>query len=242
MLMTLCGEDPTHAAGLAQVSESPDLAGEIMGYPAGFCANHCDFLHQLAESMGNAVDVRDAVTYNHSLQVAEVASLLARALGLPPTQAETIHIAGHLHDIGKIGIPDAVLKKEGPLTDDDWLWIRKHPETGARITGPVQAFNGVGGITEIILCHHERYDGKGYPCSLRGNSIPKGARIIAVADTLSALLQDRPYRKGTGFEEAMEEIVSCSWSQFDPAVVRALKKNREAVEDYFRQRRFSTAV
>lgn len=186
----------------------------------------CSSLHEFAESLGNTVDAKDADTYNHSQEVAEVAQLLAYAMGMTAEEVEKVHIAGHLHDIGKIGIPDSVLKKEGRLNDAEWLWMRRHPEIGAKILSPVKAFNGEGGITDIILCHHERYDGGGYPQGLKGDAIPRGARIIAVADTLSALLQNRPYRKGTGFDAAIAEIVRCSGSQFDPLVVAALGKVR----------------
>ncbi len=190
-----------------------------------------DQLHQFAESLGNAVDARDTTTYNHSWEVAEVARMLARALGLSPEQAETVHVAGHLHDIGKIGMPDAILKKPGRLTDEEWRLMKHHPEVGTDIVRPIEAFCSRGGVADMILCHHERFDGKGYPLGLMGEDIPLGARIIAVADTLSALLQDRPYRSGTCFEAAMAEIRRCAGTQFDPIVVIALESiSKETVE------------
>jgi HD-GYP domain-containing protein (c-di-GMP phosphodiesterase class II) len=207
-------------------------------YPVGLCANHCEFLHQFAESLGNTVDARDTATYNHSREVAEVGYLLACAMKLQHAEAVAVHIAGHLHDIGKIGIPDSVLKKDGPLDLEDWHWIKKHPEIGARIVRPVEAFNGIGGIADMILSHHERYDGGGYPLGLTGEAIPVGARIIAVADTLSALLQDRPYRRGTSLEAAVGEIIRCSGTQFDPAVVTALRGILGPVGKFFLGRYF----
>ncbi|TSK05108.1 MAG: HD-GYP domain-containing protein [Geobacter sp.] len=179
-------------------------------------------LHQFAESLGHAVDARDQDTFNHSWEVAELSRRIALALGLSAEQAETVHLAGHLHDIGKIGVADNVLKKQGALTDREWLEMKRHPEMGAAIIRPVEAFSGSGGIADMVLCHHERFDGGGYPKGLSGVRIPLGARIIAVADTVSAMMQNRPYRKGTTFEAAAEEIKRCAGTQFDPAVVSAL--------------------
>lgn len=179
-------------------------------------------LHQFAESLGHAVDARDSDTFNHSVEVADVARLLAEALGLSPSQAGTVHLAGHLHDIGKIGVPDSILRKPGGLSAEEWGRMKRHPEIGAGILRPIEAFAEKGGIADMVLYHHERFDGTGYPHGLKGCRIPLGARIIAVADALSALLQNRPYRKGSGFAAALAEIGRCSGSQFDPAVVEAL--------------------
>ncbi len=195
------------------------------------CLSGCLSLHQFAEALGNAVDARDPQLYNHSRDVAETARLLADGMGLSPTDTELVHIAGHLHDIGKIGIPDTVLNKQGTLDRGDWLWMERHPEIGAEIVRPVPAFNAPGGVADIILSHHERYDGNGYPGRLRKEAIPLGARIVAVADTLSALLRDRPYRDGCSFDEALAEIVRCAGTQFDPVVVRKLIAIRDRARD-----------
>ena len=208
------------AAGIATLASLAEHAG-------------VEQLHQFAESLGHAVDARDSDTFNHSWEVAEVSRMLAQALGLSPQQAETVHLAGHLHDIGKIGVPDAILKKQGRLSDEEWRQMRRHPETGAVIIRPIEAFARKGGIADMVLFHHERFDGAGYPQRLQGEQIPLGARIIAVADTLSALLQNRPYRQGTSFEEALTEIGRCAGSQFDPAVVLALESIRSRVLCYF---------
>ncbi len=180
--------------------------------------------HQLAESLGHAVDARDAYTSTHSDQVAEICRLLVMALGLPSRALNVIHLAGHLHDIGKIGIPDAILRKQGPLDEEESRLMRLHPEIGARILKPVQGFNEPGGVSEIVLHHHEKFDGSGYPNQLYGEAIPLGARIAAVADTYSALVQDRPYRPGRSHELALYEIYRHSGSQFDPQVVQALRE------------------
>lgn len=187
-------------------------------------------LHQLAQSLGNAVDAKDPTTFNHSEDVARTSELLARLLGLSDTEVETIHIAAHLHDIGKIGIPDRILKKPGRLDDEELKQIRLHPEIGARIVEPILSFSDPAGVADIILHHHERFDGSGYPKGLSGEAIPLGARIIAVADTLSAMLQNRYYRRGTTFEKALEEIVRCSGSQFDPQIAAAMYTYRDQFE------------
>jgi HD-GYP domain-containing protein (c-di-GMP phosphodiesterase class II) len=184
------------------------------------CAENCLSLHQFSESLGNAVDAKDNLTYNHSQHVAVISYLIALALGCSAKQADVVHIAGHLHDIGKIGVPDTVLKKQDKFTDEDWKWMKRHPEIGANIVAPAKVFKSKRGIYEIILHHHERFDGAGYPAGLKGKDISIGARIVAVADTLSALIQDRLYRKGRSFDNAVEEILKNSGTQFDPIVVK----------------------
>jgi len=195
------------------------------------CSLGCPSLHQFAETLGNAVDAKDPQLHNHSWDVAEVGRVLASGMGLSPKEAELIHIAGHLHDIGKIGIPDSVLKKQGPLSEEEWRWMKRHPEIGAEIVRPVPAFNVAGGIADIILAHHERFSGGGYPFGIKGEAISLGARIVAVADTLSALLRDRPYHRGCSFNEAVAEIQRCSGTQFDPVVVCTLEKKRDEVRE-----------
>ena len=192
-----------------------------------------DYVHQFAESLGNTVDAKDPLTFNHSQEVAQISQILARTMALSDSKVDRIHLAGHLHDIGKIGIPDSILKKQGRLNREEWTWIKKHPEMGAKIVRPVTSFGVRGGVSDMILFHHEAFDGTGYPFGLRGAEIPLGARIIAVADTLSALLQNRPYRPGTSLELALAEIRRCSGSQFDPSVVEALGAAIEGVSGLF---------
>lgn len=185
-------------------------------------------LHQFAESLGNAIDAKDPHTSMHSDEVAQVSHALALTMGLPPREADIIHVAGHLHDIGKIGVPDSVLQKQGPLAPDEWRAIRRHPEAGADILRPVVALSNLG-IVDMVLHHHERYDGSGYPLGLRGPDIPLGARIIALADSLSAILQNRPYRKARDFQAARREIIGCSGTHFDPRVVDAFIRSAETI-------------
>ncbi len=175
-------------------------------------------VHELAAALGRAIDAKDSHTMAHSEEVAEVAKVLAAGLRLPPAHVQAVHVAGHLHDIGKIGVPDAVLGKPGALTDEEWRSMRSHPATGADILAPLSCLSAMG-VVAMVRAHHERFDGKGYPNGLAGTAIPLGARIIAVADSLSAMLQRRPYRPAMDFEAARREIVACAGSQFDPAVV-----------------------
>jgi putative nucleotidyltransferase with HDIG domain len=193
-------------------------------------------LHQFAESLGNAVDARDSDTFNHSWEVAEFSRQIAEALGLPERQVETVHLAGHLHDIGKIGIPDSILRKQGALSSEEWLLMKRHPDIGAEIIRPIEAFASRGGVTDMVHFHHERFDGTGYPRGLKGYLIPLGARIIAVADTLSALLQNRPYRSGTTFDAALAEIRRCAGTHFDPEIVLALETIAGQVHEFFQDR------
>lgn len=190
-------------------------------------------VHQFAESLGNAIDAKDHYTCSHSEEVAVVAQMLAVEMGLSPRESELLHIAGHLHDIGKIGLPDSILKKRGRLTEEEYELVKKHPAMGADIVKPVASVAGLDQITGIILHHHERYDGGGYPHGLKGRQIPFGARLIAVADTLSAMASNRPYRKALEFEKIVQEIKDCSGSQFDPAVVDAFLACADRIGEYF---------
>ena len=206
---------------------------------SGACGSACprddaaiitSVLHEFAESLGAAVDAKDRHTRQHSEEVAVVAHALALGLGLGADQADIIHVAAHLHDVGKIGIPDAVLGKPGPLDDGEFALIRRHPVIGAEIVRPVRVLRECG-IMDMVLHHHERFDGKGYPVGLRGGAIPRGARIIAVADSLSAMLQKRPYRAAMDFEEAAAELEAGAGSQFDPLVVRAFLNARVTIRE-----------
>ncbi len=184
----------------------------------GPCAQNT--AHQLAESLGRAVDARDRRLFQHSEMVAEISSLLAQAHGLTPRQTTMVHMAAHLHDVGKIGIPDHILHKPGPLSPEEWAIMRQHPRMGADILRPVHLFRGSPGVCEIVLAHHERFDGKGYPHGLAGSAIPLGARIVAVADAFSAMTEERPYRTSLTMDQAVEEIVRNSGTMFDPCVVK----------------------
>ncbi len=186
------------------------------------------FLHELSESLGRAIDAKDPCTSTHSEEVATVSHALALALRLTPGDADIIHIAGHLHDIGKIGIPDAILFKPDRLSDEEWGVVRRHPGMGAEMLRPVAALQ-LHGIPAMVGQHHERFDGKGYPQGFSGRAIHPGARIIAVADGLSAMMQRRSYRAAWTFDEALEEVVRCRGTQYDPEVVDALRATQAPV-------------
>ena len=178
-------------------------------------------IHQFSESLGVAIDAKDPYTKCHSVEVAEVAHAMAGWLGLAPQEAELIHIGGHLHDIGKIGVSDSVLNKPGRLTAGEWIQMKKHPQVGAEILAPIKGIAKTG-LPEMVLHHHEWFDGTGYPMGLSGPQIPMGARIIAVADTFSAMLSHRSYRPAKEPCTAMRELARCSGTQFDPVVVESL--------------------
>lgn len=188
-------------------------------------------LHLFAESLGNAIDAKDHCTCLHSEEVAIIAQAIGIQLELSQMETQLLHIAGHLHDIGKIGIPDSILKKDSTLTDEEYQEIKLHPQLGAEIVTPVMGAVGNGEIVKVILHHHERFDGKGYPNGISGYDIPLGARIIAVADSLSAMLQNRPYREAMEYEDVVEEIIRCAGTQFDPVIVAAFVTIKDGVYD-----------
>ncbi len=173
----------------------------------------------------SALDAREHETSDHSIRVVEYTVAIANQLGLKGGELEEIGRGALLHDIGKIGVPDAVLLKPGKLTPDEWVEMRKHPDIGFRMIEPIP-FLSVPAT--IVLSHQERWDGQGYPRNLARNEIHIGARIFAVADTLDAMTSDRPYRKGTTFANAVAEITRCGGSQFDPEVVKAFNVIGEA--------------
>lgn len=199
---------------------------ETIGYAQ--CPAVSGDIHQFAESLGLAIDAKDHFTRLHSEEVAVVAQMLALAMGMTPAAADHVHIAGHLHDLGKIGIPDRVLQKAGKLTMREWELIKQHPAMGAAIMAPVH-FLSANGITAMVYHHHEAYNGGGYPDNVAGDQIPLGARIIAVADSVSAMMQNRPYRLGMAFADVMQEIVDAAGVRYDPEVVRVLLRNADNV-------------
>jgi HD-GYP domain-containing protein (c-di-GMP phosphodiesterase class II) len=166
----------------------------------------------------NAVEARDAYTGKHAERVTAYGIALAEAAGIDMETLPGIEFGFLLHDVGKVAVPDAILFKPGSLSDDEFAMIATHPVIGAEILRGVD-FLGDGQL--VVRHHHERWDGRGYPDKLSGDAIPLAARVFAVADALDALTTDRPYRRGTHFSRAREEIRSNAGSQFDPAVVAA---------------------
>jgi putative nucleotidyltransferase with HDIG domain len=168
------------------------------------------------EAMGDALDLRDAETEGHSKRVTGYAIALAREMGLNADELKVIARGAFLHDIGKIATPDEVLLKPGKLNERETEIMREHCERGYEMVRKIAFLREA---SEIVYAHQERFDGTGYPRGFRGDEIPLGARIFAIADTLDAITSDRPYRRGRSFAEAREEIARCSGKQFDPAIV-----------------------
>jgi putative nucleotidyltransferase with HDIG domain len=168
------------------------------------------------EAMGDALDLRDEETEGHSKRVTAYTIALARAMGLDPDELRVIARGAFLHDIGKIATPDNILLKPGRLNAEEMSIMREHCERGYEMVRKIPFLREAA---EIVYAHQERFDGSGYPRGLRAKEIPLGARIFAIADTLDAMTSDRPYRKGTTFAIASEEIARCSGGQFDPQIV-----------------------
>ena len=171
------------------------------------------------QALARAVDAKSPWTAGHSERVTRLALKLADILILDPRERENLHRAALLHDIGKLGVPAAILDKPGKLSEQEFETIKTHPQTGARILEPIKEYTA---LIPMILQHHERFDGKGYPHGLSGNSIHLGARILAVADTFDAMKSERPYRDGMPLERVMGIIQQESGRQFDPVIVEAL--------------------
>jgi response regulator RpfG family c-di-GMP phosphodiesterase len=181
-----------------------------------------DALHEVEESykitleaLVAALDAREHETQAHSQRVREYTLALARHLGLKPGEVIQTGRGALLHDVGKIGVRDSILLKPGKLSAEEWVEMRKHPQIGYNI---LQSIEFLAPAAQIVLCHQERWDGKGYPNGLAGLDIPLGARIFSIVDTMDAITSDRPYRKALSFEAAFREIRCCAGTQFDPRV------------------------
>jgi len=173
------------------------------------------------EALGDALDLKDSETEGHSKRVTAYTIALARAMGISPTEIKVIARGAFLHDIGKMAIPDEILRKPGKLTVEEQEVMRDHCTRGYHILRKIPFLSEAAAI---VYTHQEHYDGNGYPSRLQGDEIPIGARIFAVADTLDAITSDRPYRKARSFDAAREEILRCSGTQFDPKVVDVFLK------------------
>lgn len=217
------GKDPMLA--------SPEMSflEAVADFMGTFHENIARFAEQKAMSMGtlkaltSSIDAKDPYTRGHSERVAHLSRAISLAMGFSEQESQRIHVAGLVHDIGKIGVPEAILCKAGRLTDEEFLAIKKHPEIGHRI------LKDVPGLTDVlpgVLHHHERYDGKGYPHGLSGENIPQIARIIGLADTFDAMSSNRSYRSAMPREKVLAEILKCAGTQFDPKVVEAFQSVR----------------
>jgi len=189
-------------ANLEQIAETPDRAAQ----------------YRAAESLAKAVDERDAYTGSHSQRVGEYSARIARRLGADEPAVELTRLAGNLHDLGKLAIPEDVLRKPNDLSEVERLMLERHPQIGYRMLESL----GVQPVADWVLHHHERWDGAGYPNRLAGDQIPLGARIIFVADAYDAMTSERAYQPAIPQREALAELERCAGTQFDPAVVKAL--------------------
>lgn len=176
----------------------------------------------------SVINAKDRYTYGHSERVVLYSRLMANKLNLSKKDKENLIYGAYMHDIGKINIPKEVLMKKMPLTNEEWEMLKQHPENGVEI---IKTIDSLSGAMPIILHHHERYDGKGYPYGLKGEEIPFLARILCIVDSFDAMTSNRPYNKRKTYEEAIEELKRCSGAQFDPelsnAFIEVIKENSE---------------
>ena len=188
---------------------------------------------QTLEALGAALDSRDVGTESHSRRVHGYSLALAREHGMAPDALADLAHGVLLHDIGKIGIPDAILLKPGPLTPDEWKVMRSHPEIGKRLIEKIPFLHGA---MPVVWCHHEKWDGSGYPRGLRGEEIPLNARIFMVVDAFDAMTFDRPYSKAIEFDVAITEIKRCAGTHFDPRVVESFLRVPQNLLEEIRRR------
>ena len=187
-----------------------------------------DLLLESMKAIVTALEERDPYTHGHSVRVMEYACLIGRKISLTAKELKDLELASLFHDLGKIGIPDHVLLKPGRLDPEEFKIMQSHPEKSSRIIGSISEFKD---LIPIILHHHERFDGKGYPLGLKGDQIPIGARIILLADTYDAMTSSRAYRNALPREIAIQEIKDCKGTQFDPFIADSFVQALENGED-----------
>lgn len=175
-----------------------------------------EFIEATLRTFANTIEAKDQYTKGHSERVSIYSREIARRMKMSPFEQETVYHAAILHDVGKIGVSDAILNKPGPLTPEERKIMQSHAELGSRI---LEGFTYIPDVATIVRHHHERYDGTGYPYGLSGEKIPLYSRIICVADCFDAMTSDRCYRRKLGIETVKHELEVCSGSQFDPAIV-----------------------
>jgi putative nucleotidyltransferase with HDIG domain len=178
-----------------------------------------EIYHEIIKCLVTALEAKDFYTKGHSTRVADLAYQLGQLAGLRGDSLEDLHLAAHLHDIGKIGTPDHILNKNGPLTPEEQVIIMQHPVVGQQI---LEQSQHLFGLAKIVRHHHERWDGRGYPDGLRGEAIPLSSRIIAICDAIDAMSSARPYREALGTRECLQQLQNNSDKQFDPNLVRLM--------------------
>lgn len=185
--------------------------------------------HDIIDCIIAALEARDRNTADHSRRVSDMCEQVCRLMRLTQGETEKIHMAAHVHDIGKIGIADSVLIKPGKLNEHEWKIIMEHPEIGAHILSRSQ---GLSEVAHIVLCHHEKWDGTGYPNKIGQYDIPLGARIIAICDSIDAMMNERAYRKSLTSEQCKKEIINNSGIMYDPSIVSIVANNWGFVVGY----------
>ena len=202
---------------LAVIGAVAEVAGAALGR-----AQHREHIEETVrarvETLTAALELRDEVTGRHVHEVVELALEVGERLGLEPATMVELEFAARLHDVGKIAVPDPILRKPGPLDGGEWDTMRRHPEFGS---GMLARIPGLEAVAIVVRFHHERYDGRGYPDGLGGDRIPLASRIVAVCDAYNAMTADRPYRRGGSHEAALAELRAHAGTQFDPQVVDA---------------------
>lgn len=173
-------------------------------------------IHDLIEVLIAGIEEKDLYTKGHSDRVSNLSSLISSQIIMSELLMKEIHMAAHLHDLGKIYVSDQILNKPGPLSNSEWEEIKRHPEIGGRLLSKVSGFDA---ISKIVKHHHERWEGYGYPDGLKKHEIPLGSRIIAIADAIDAMLSTRPYRKPLSIDSCIQELEKSSGTQFDPELV-----------------------
>ncbi len=173
-------------------------------------------VQQIVESLASAIDAKDRYTKNHSEEASIYAEALARACHLTEKQLELVKMAAKLHDLGKIGVPEQILRKPGPLNEEEWQIMREHPTLGAKILQPIES---LAELVPIVQCHHERWNGSGYPAGLKATEIPLGARLIAVIDSFHAIVSERPYKKAMPVSYALDQLRKQAGTNFDPDLI-----------------------
>jgi putative two-component system response regulator len=225
ILVTGLGETADKVAGLdagasdfiIKPFERADLLARVRaGLRMKHATDRLEDAQAVLVALATAIEAKDSMTEHHCSRLATHAVGLARLMQLPDTLIEAIGYGAVLHDVGKIGVSETLLTKAGPLTDNEWQDMRRHPAIGSRIVEPLRLGRLVA---PIVRGHHERFDGTGYPDGLRGADIAIGARIVTVVDTYDAIVNDRPYRRGRSHKEAVQEMLSWRGTQFDPDVL-----------------------
>lgn len=182
--------------------------------------------HDIINSMIATLEAKDLCTYNHSTRVAEMAYVLGQILGMKDDELELIYVSADLHDIGKIGIPDIILNKPGKLESNEWDLMKNHSRIGYDILSKARIFED---ISKIVLHHHERWDGSGYPDGLKEDEIPLASRVLAICDSVDAMKSDRPYRKAISDEVCKNEIRKNEGIMYDSNIAECMLENWETI-------------